>query len=316
MLGSHIFLLLKVVKYVPLANDLEVGNHAALLQIGDRDHADLVYFLHNCLVSYGSLHVRISLVLEKVLVVVDVADLAGDGHAFTVESTHRCVEALGFQSSLADLRIDQVAADHYPSSALAGLAVDSHDIVRCLVEESLHISAEVVDVDKWRRLMVVEFEFLGDSEKVRRVIRPFRAQVIDLVPSRVLELEKGLDIGHMITIDALEPLRWKTHRYDPFRDVAQVQIVAFSLVAVLLERDDPLREIPRLARRPVMIQHLLHLFDFLGRPVYVIVGLLAFRAVIVEIVRLIVKFGASGAPTCEIARSMVQQLDIVLRGHS
>ena len=50
MLWPHLLLLLKVVEDMPFADDLEVWDHAALLDVGYRDHADFVNLLYHCLV--------------------------------------------------------------------------------------------------------------------------------------------------------------------------------------------------------------------------------------------------------------------------
>ena len=63
MRRPHLLLLLKVVEDVPFADDLEVWDHAAFLEIGYRDHTDFVNLLYHCLVRQRLFYVCISLVL-------------------------------------------------------------------------------------------------------------------------------------------------------------------------------------------------------------------------------------------------------------
>lgn len=83
---SVVLTLSVVVKDVALADDLEVGDHASLLEIWNSDHPYLVDLLHGRLVWDWHLGVH-PLPFQIVFEVVNIADLAWNGNSFAVEST-------------------------------------------------------------------------------------------------------------------------------------------------------------------------------------------------------------------------------------
>ena len=91
MLRLNLLLLLKVVEDVPFADDLEVWDHATLLEIWNRDHTDFVNLRNLRLVGQRPFYVCIPLILQEVLVVVDVPDLAGNCHAFRIIGSHGAI---------------------------------------------------------------------------------------------------------------------------------------------------------------------------------------------------------------------------------
>lgn len=84
-------LLLVVVKDVALAHDLKVRCHPAFLEIGRRDHSDLVDLLDDSLVGYGPVDAEVALGLQEVLVVVHVTNLTRDSDTFAVGSSYLAV---------------------------------------------------------------------------------------------------------------------------------------------------------------------------------------------------------------------------------
>ena len=104
------------------------------------------------------------------------------------------------------MRVDEVAADHDACSAFASLAVDGYDVVLGLRQESVHVLAEIIQVGERRRLMIIEPELLRDFEEVSIGVGALCAQVVYLIAALVLEFKEGLDVLHMIPVNALEAL--------------------------------------------------------------------------------------------------------------
>lgn len=230
-----IFLFIEVVENVASANDLNVRHHAALLDIWSRHHSNLVYFLH-----YGSVWDRFfkmdaTLTFQEVLVVVYIADLRRYCDTFLVSSADLTVIQKCFIGRLALARIDQVAAYHDPRSALASFAMNADYVFYIFAEESIHIFAKVVDIDKRGRLMIIELVLMRDPIKVVMIIGSFCAQVVYFVSSRMLVSKELFDVFHMIAVNALYAYRRESHCDDPFRDVAKIEIITSFLIAILLE---------------------------------------------------------------------------------
>ena len=165
-----------IVEDVALADYLEVGDHAASLKTGDRDHPDLVDLLHDSFVSDRPLSVWIlALALQEMLKVVDVADLRRDCHALPVSSPDVSVVKQRFICCAAVAGVDEVAADHDASPALARLAVDGGDVLAVPRQVAVQVFAELVHVDKGRRVVVVELEAVVLRLERLRLVDALRA---------------------------------------------------------------------------------------------------------------------------------------------
>ncbi len=64
-----------LVKDVTFADNLKVRDHPSPLQIGNRDHANLVYLLHCCLVDDGAFDVGLVSQFQEMLKIVHISDL-------------------------------------------------------------------------------------------------------------------------------------------------------------------------------------------------------------------------------------------------
>ena len=95
--------------------------------------------------------------------------------------------------------------------------------------------------------MIFEWKFGGHVIKVCRgiCIPLFVAEVVDLVVAVVIELEKRLDIGDGVSIDAFNGGGRKPHRDDRGRDVRKVQIEPVLLEAELVFRHQRLEQVGR-----------------------------------------------------------------------
>ena len=84
--------------------------------------------------------------------------------------------------------------------------MDGYDVVLVLRQESVHVLAEIIQVGERRRLMIIEPELLRDFEEVRIGVCALCAQVVYLIAPLVLEFKEGLDVLHMIPVEALDAL--------------------------------------------------------------------------------------------------------------
>ena len=118
--------------------------------------------------------------------------------------------------------MDQVAADHQSSSALACLAVDSHDISIVSPHEGVDIFTELIDHLEGRRLMIIEPEILTLLVKAPVTVSSLAAQVVHFIKAGMFPAEEFLNISHGVAVNGLEALTWETHCDDPRCHIGQI----------------------------------------------------------------------------------------------
>jgi hypothetical protein len=99
----------------------------------------------------------------------------------------------------------QVATDHHSSAAFASLAVNSSHVLRVLTEPFVAVNAKLKNHVEGRRIMVIEgilfAHFLLAEECF--IVVPLRAQIVNLVVTRVLLFKEPLDIANAVAVEAL-----------------------------------------------------------------------------------------------------------------
>mmetsp|Transcript_125332 Transcript_125332/g.350978 ORF Transcript_125332/g.350978 Transcript_125332/m.350978 type:complete len:650 (-) Transcript_125332:96-2045(-) len=179
------------------------------------------------------------------LVVLDVADLRGDGHALAVARPLRRETPQRLLCGVGHPEAQKQRGHHEAGPPLSGLAMHHDDVGGVRLEEFLHVPADDVDVREGARVVVWEADVAVLLLETALGVHPLDTQVVDLVATAVPDLEESLDLAHRVPQLGLEhAARGPTHRDDLGRDVRQVQIKAVVGVhiAVLLLGDDVFRE--------------------------------------------------------------------------
>lgn len=97
------------------------------MKLWDCNHTYLKYFLDYSRYSEGG-DLYFASVLHKMVEVVNVSNLARNRYTFSILCPDLSIVNESLVCSFTELAIDQIAANHHPSAALTGLAVNCCDI--------------------------------------------------------------------------------------------------------------------------------------------------------------------------------------------
>ena len=97
--------------------------------------------------------------------------------------------------------VDKIAADHDTSAALSSFAMNGYNVSLILRQELGGILAKLMHHEEGGWIMVLEFEHMRDFViKEFWVVSPLRAEIVDLIPSRVLHVQEALDVSYVIPV--------------------------------------------------------------------------------------------------------------------
>lgn len=169
-----LFLLIVVVKDAALTNNLEVWHETTLLKLRDSNHTYLKYFLDYSRYSEsGDLY--FASVLHKMVEVVNVSNLAWNRYTFCILCPNLSVVNKSIVCSFTELTINQIAANHHPSSALAGLAVNCCNIFGVFRKKSVQILTEINhEHENWRVVVIKRVGLRAETIERLLVVFAFR----------------------------------------------------------------------------------------------------------------------------------------------
>lgn len=149
------FLLVVVIENAALANYLEIGHEAALLELWDCNHAYLEYFLNYSRYSECR-DLYFASVLHKMVKVVNITNLTRYCYTFCILRSNFPIIYKGIVCCFTKLAVNQITANHHSSSTFACFAVDCSNIFWVFRQKIMQVLTEIDHQHKNRWMVIIK----------------------------------------------------------------------------------------------------------------------------------------------------------------